>query len=582
MSSMHPSAKPRTRQAALVVVLAALAVLQPQPASAHAELVGTEPADHASLDEPPSEVVLTFTEEVTALPGAIRVFDGAGERVDEGSVEGAEGSTELSTSLRSGLGDGTYIVSWSVVSLDDHPIRGALVFQVGSGPVADDDLIASILSGADASGERTAGVAVRWFTYAGSLVAVGATAMLFSLRVETARLAVRRLVLIAAAMGVIGSVLSVPVQGAEVSGLGWNVVSAPDLLSEVLAGGVGRAAMVRIAGLVALMIAVWALGRSRSLPVVLAGPAAAVVLVADLLTGHTITTDPTWLVMSADIVHLLAAALWAGGIAALLVAFRSFRAEGEPAEAAEAVGMFSRLATWSIVALVAGGVVLGWLEVRTLDALFTTAYGRTLLVKVGLGLVVIAMGAYNNRVLVPAIQRSAAPAPVTVAVGTASSGLSEPPPEGKAAAWTRLRRTMSLELVGLGLVVAVTSLLVNLQPAAEAAGVTGAFSTYVPLGSDGSQVNLVVDPNKAGTNQVHAYLIDPSGRPADIGEGVGFVFSLPDHEVGPIEREPVHAGTGHYLHVGPELAIPGRWEIEVVVSSEFEDTSATVEVTVNP
>ena len=268
------------------------------------ELVGTEPADHASLDEPPSEVALTFTEEVTALPGAIRVFDATGERVDEGSVIGAEGSTELSTPLVSGLGDGAYVVSWSVVSLDDHPIRGAFVFQVGSATAADDDLIASVLSGADASGARTTGVAVRWMTYAGSLVAVGATAMLFSLRVETARLAVRKLVLIAATIGVVGSVLSVPVQAAEVSGLGWSVVSAPDLLSEVLAGGVGRAAMVRIAGLGALMVAVWALGRSKSLPVALAGPAAAVVLVADLLTGHTITTEPTWLVMSADIVHL--------------------------------------------------------------------------------------------------------------------------------------------------------------------------------------------------------------------------------------------------------------------------------------
>ena len=311
-------------RAAIAVVFAvtALVVFQPLPALAHAELATTEPVDHASLDEPPTEVVLTFTEEVTALPGAIRVFDAAGERVDEGSVQGAEGSTVLSTSLTSGLGDGAYIVSWDVVSLDDHPISGAFVFQVGSGPVADDDLIASILSGADASGARTAGVAVRWITYAGSLVAVGATAMLFSLRVETARLAIRRLVLIAATIGVIGSVLSVPVQGAEVSGLGWSVVSASDLLSEVLAGGVGRAAMVRIAGLVALMIAVWALGRSKSLPVALAGPAAAVVLVADLLTGHTVTTEPTWLVMTADTVHLAAAALWTGGLAALLVALR--------------------------------------------------------------------------------------------------------------------------------------------------------------------------------------------------------------------------------------------------------------------
>ncbi len=566
---------------AVVFAVTALVVLQPLPALAHAELATTEPADHESLDEPPTEVVLTFTEEVTALPGAIRVFDAAGERVDEGSVQGAEGSTVLSTSLTSGLGDGAYIVSWDVVSLDDHPISGAFVFQVGSGPVADDDVIASILSGADASGARTAGVAVRWITYAGSLVAVGATAMLFSLRVETARLAVRRLVLIAATIGVIGSVLSVPVQGAEVSGLGWSVVSASDLLSEVLAGGVGRAAMVRIAGLVALMIAVWALGRSKNLPVALAGPAAAVVLVADLLTGHTVTTEPTWLVMTADTVHLAAAALWTGGLAALVVALRSFRAEDDPLGAAEGVKAFSKMATWSVVALAVAGAVLGWLEVRTFDALISTTYGRVLLVKIALGGTVIAVGAYNNRALVPSVERSTVAAPVAVSVGGGSADPPEPPHE-PSAAWKRLRRTMAWELVGLGLVVAVTSVLVNLQPAAEAAGVTGAFSTYVPLGSDGSQVNLVIDPNRAGPNQVHAYLIDPSGRPADLGDGVEFVFSHPDHDVGPIEREPIHAGTGHYLHVGPELAIPGIWEIEVVVSSEFEDTTANVAVTVNP
>ncbi len=166
---MDLSLKSRIRQAVLAVVFAAsaLVMLHPQPALAHAELATTEPADHASLDEPPTEVVLTFTEEVTALPGAIRVFDATGERVDRGSVQGAEGSTELSTPLVPDLADGSYIVSWSVVSLDDHPIRGAFVFQVGSGPAADDDLIASILSGTGASGARTAGVVVRWITYVG-------------------------------------------------------------------------------------------------------------------------------------------------------------------------------------------------------------------------------------------------------------------------------------------------------------------------------------------------------------------------------------------------------------------------------
>ncbi len=76
---------------AIFFAVTVLVVLQAGPALAHAELIATEPADHASLDEPPTEVVLTFTEEVTALPGAIRVFDANGERVDEGSVQGAAG-----------------------------------------------------------------------------------------------------------------------------------------------------------------------------------------------------------------------------------------------------------------------------------------------------------------------------------------------------------------------------------------------------------------------------------------------------------------------------------------------------------
>ena len=187
-------------------------------------------------------------------------------------------------------------------------------------------------------------------------------------------------------------------------------------------------------------------------------------LVADLLTGHTVTTEPVWLAMSADIVHLAAAALWAGGMVALLVAMHSFRAEDDPLGAAEAVKAFSRMATWSVAALVIAGAVLGWLAVRTFDALISTTYGRTLLVKVALGGAVIAVGAYNNRALVPAVERTAVAIPVAVSVGGGSANPPEPPPPEPTAAWTRLRRTMIWEVVGLALVVAVTSVLVNLQP----------------------------------------------------------------------------------------------------------------------
>lgn len=250
--------------------------------------------------------------------------------------------------------------------------------------------------------------------------------------------------------------------------------------------------------------------------------------------------------------------------------------------AARALGAFSRLAVVTVTALAGAGVVLAWLNVRSFDALISTTYGRTLLVKLGLAAAVVAVGAYNRRVLVPALTSAAVEARqlVTVGVPGAVPHRTETSQDPR---WRRLFANVRWELAGLALVLVVTAALVNIQPAAEAAGNTGAFSTFAPLGDDGSQLNLVVDPNRAGTNQVHVYLLDAAGRPASLGEHAVFRFSLPERDIGPIEREPLLIGTGHYVHTGNELALPGTWRIEIVVHlSTFEDADATVDVTVSP
>lgn len=110
---------------------------------------------------------------------------------------------------------------------------------------------------------------------------------------------------------------------------------------------------------------------------------------------------------------------------------------------------------------------------------------------------------------------------------------------------------MRWEIGGLVVVVVlVTAVLVNLQPAREAAGVTGVFSIHEQI-ADGTHVNLVVDPNRAGANQIHLYLLTETGRPADLAEAVTFELSKPDADIGPLTRTPEVAGPGHWILTGP-------------------------------
>jgi copper transport protein len=286
---------------------------------------------------------------------------------------------------------------------------------------------------------------------------------------------------------------------------------------------------------------------------------AAVLVGAEIVTGHTRTTDPAWLTWAADAVHVTGAAIWFGGLAAFAVTLHRRRREDDPVGAATTVGRFSTLAAWSVLGLTVAGGTLAWTQVRALHALTSTTYGWTLIAKVAVVTLVLLMALYNNRRLVPAVTRSGDDAPH---------------------AWAKLGRTVRWELAGIVLALGFTAMLVNIQPAAEAAGVSGAYSTFVPFG-DG-QVNLVVDPNRVGMNEIHIYLLTPGGLPAITEGGVTIEMSLPSEEVGPFVRETEFAGPGHFLHTGPELALPGTWEITVKQRiSEFEEESVVIPVVVN-
>src|SRR5690606_27792126 len=118
---------------ALLVLLAALvAVLGAgaSPAAAHAVLVSSSPGEGERLPQGPTEVSLVFSEEVDGELGGVQVLDSTGARVDVGAAVQPSPS-QLQVDVAPDLADGTYLVSYRVVSADGHPVSGAVVFAVG-------------------------------------------------------------------------------------------------------------------------------------------------------------------------------------------------------------------------------------------------------------------------------------------------------------------------------------------------------------------------------------------------------------------------------------------------------------------
>ncbi len=205
---------------------------------------------------------------------------------------------------------------------------------------------------------------------------------------------------------------------------------------------------------------------------------------------------------------------------ALLAVVRRRRADDDAAGAAEAVARFSGWAATVVAVVVVAGLVLTWIEVRSLTALTSTTYGRYLMAKVAVALVVIAGAAWNRFRLVPAVSADGRhrgrggrrdDGPVR-RPGGPSSGL------------------VRLEVVGLVVVLLITAQLANTTPARTAVA-PGLQSASAPLGS--GTMEVIVDPARPGRNDVHAYLLDAQGRPDDRFETASIELALPAEDVGP-------------------------------------------------
>jgi copper transport protein len=632
----------------VVAVLAGAAVLvvTPTPADAHAELISSEPAADEQLDVAPEGVVLRFTESVEVEEDGVAVYASSGDAVDAASPEHPDGDGSSVAVDLPELDDGAYLVSWRVLSSDSHPVSGAFTFLVGDTATAADAVALMDDLAAGAEGDRLLGVVygvARFAAFVGMVVVVGGAAFVLALwPAGMTDPRTRRLLAAGWGLVVVTTVASIGLQGAYGAGLSLGDVVDPAVISDALGARIGRVWLVRLVllVLVALLGTVYArraagvavdeaaladgrtatdrsdatddrtpaangAGRAPDEVLFVAAVLGVALLATVSLAGHAVAGDLVPMAVVTDVVHLGAISLWLGGLV-LLVGVLLHRRPAAAVAGTGAVGLervvdrFSSVAFGAVVVIVASGTLQGWRQVRSLEALTDTSYGRLLLTKIGLFTVMIGAAAVSRAWVRGRLAGSrASTASTENGVSQAEAHprskdkrrrrewTSATPPSQTVAApagpnFGVLRRSVAAEAAVAVVVLAVTAALVNAVPAETAVdgdgGGGGPFSAEI----HGANVLVIatVDPAQVGVSEVDLQVAFHDGTPLDPEEATASL-TLPERDLGPLDLPLERVETGRYVSDNAEIPFPGDWELEVVVrTSDIDQDRLAIPFTV--
>ena len=565
-------------RAAAVAAAALLALALAGTAWGHAVLVRSDPAQGARLAAPPRQITLWFTEPLERSFSTAELYAPDGSRVDGVTVRFPDGDPAAMTLEVGVLSPGVYTVAWQTLSrVDGHEWRGNFTFTVlnpdGTEPAGG---AAPLDLGSGGTELPSWGaVLARWLSLGGAVLLAGslAFAVLVALpaaeplaaepaRRARAALAVRtaELGLLAVAAAWVGGAVQALLDldrlgGLEVAGR-YLMETRPGLLWLLRQG-------LLLAAVLPLALAWSARARPAALRRwLLAGLAVAGgVLLTFSLLGHPAAGAGRAWTVATDFIHLAAAALWLGGLAALARylpwALRHAPREGRGRDSdlpLRLVGRFSGLAAFAVFVLAATGVFAALVQIPSLADLTGTAYGRALLVKLALLAPLLAVAAASNRL----------------------------------AAWRRplpLSRLVLVEAgLGAALVLAVAVLVQAPTPrplGTETAAPAAAQPVQRTWASDGLTAHLLASPAQTGPNTVQVHLVRDDGGPVGEVQQVRLRLTHPELGLATYDMQP--SGGDLYTAQDVFLSRPGAWTAEVDVRrTGLDDVRASFPLPVAP
>ncbi|MGW0083965.1 copper resistance CopC/CopD family protein [Streptomyces sp. NPDC003393] len=420
------------------------------PASAHAVLRSADPSDGTVLKTAPASVTLTFSESVGLLDDSFRLFDPDGRRVHTGEARRASGHADTAEiAFPAELGQGTFTVAWRVVSADSHPVSGAFTFSVGKpSPTS-----AAVGTGPD---EDPATGALwnlaRYTAYGAAALLIGTAAFVLLCRPPDAG-PLRRPLVAGWWTLLVSTVVLLALRAPYETGAGPASALDPAALARTLTGRPGLMLLARLALLAPVAVFVVRLSRrgpSRATPATGAALALALALTW-AASEHASAGIQVPAAMASSVLHLLAMAVWLGGLAALLTTLQRATAEpdsrsgaGDDLRLTATVARFSRTAFLAVTVLVVTGVYQSWRGLGSWTALTDTTYGRLLLAKLAAVVLLLAAAGGSRRwtARLMTAQRTASPeSAATAEAGSGAARERDPEPVGGPSHPTTRERT---------------------------------------------------------------------------------------------------------------------------------------------
>jgi copper transport protein len=451
----------RRRRIGVALSLCALLTLPAALTTLHTALDHAVPEKDAHLTSVPTELRLTYTTAVDPRLARVDLLRADSTPLALDSLRTGDAPATIIAGILEPPDNGTFTVSWVVIGSDGHPVRGRYAFVVAVpeevvpppaiAPAVDPEPQAPPEPSADASGTNEVGgsayVTIRWLTLPTILVIVGAAAfrvlVLNTLRGQaklTVGGALDEAASKAARLGrgaAVFLLLAIPVRALlQARALGAGDDTAALMRVMVLETTWGWGLMLQAAAALAAIIAFARAVRHPDSGWTLASLAALALAFTPALSGHAAAVEPlTGVAVASDGVHVLAASAWLGTLLVLMVAGvpAALGGGGGNGMVADMVSVFSPLAMGFAGVAAGTGALSALLHLDAFSQLWSTEYGRTLLIKIGAVLIVLGMGAYNWSKVRP---RLALTGPGT------------------------LRRTTGVELLGAAVVLLVTALLI--------------------------------------------------------------------------------------------------------------------------
>ena len=536
-------------RAMLGLLLAAVLLLFPQAASAHARLTASTPAPGSALGTMPAQLTLAFSESVDPSYSSATLLAADGSAIPTGTLSLAPGTNTglvVPITNANSAPPGVYTLVWRVLSATDgHVTNGTLAFSVGSGATP----ISAVL-GNETIRPPWWRVAIRWFEIAALVIAAGGFFFSASIGRDLTAARLRLALAIASGGAVLALLLSLHDQAILVAGRRFFDPPPLSVYRSVIfdtSGGRGWLARLALA-LVMLVLSRWAFTGRRAIAPELGVIAGGLALFARSRTGHAAGSGHEWLAIAADWLHLATVAIWFGGLVFVALAKRTIAA---PSRARLLLIRFSQLALASMAVLIAAGLTSAALEVAGARSLRSTDYGRVLIAKHATFAPVLVAAGVNLLLIVPRLRRATEP-------------------ERQASLLASARRVVWIELAFGALVLIAAGALTELAPAngpltVDVASRITTVNQSAPAGD--LTVHLLSVLTGEPTDRYVVTVTDANGNPpANLQRLIVVSKDASNPTIGDrFDAEPVANTPGSFAFPATRIGLATTWDLDLIV-----------------